>query len=478
MVAKRPRAGVLVSFLTALVVAGTASASATGSGNFKWLDCSLASGAGSPSISATGALRPGGSISVTVDAAPGEACALLVGSEASVPGVSVPGGQVVPSGITTWLAMPLNGFGKGSQTFFLSEVPSAVYVQAVTVDVQGNFHLSNTVGSNRGHQWVVDPAPVTWGERQQHDVAVLNDRLYLVGGEENFERKNDVHRFNGSKWTRLLAHQPSASNRFSPRTEHAMAALGGRLWVGFGETSAGEVNDLWSSPDGVNWTRVTADASKQGGPGPRRNATLTAFGGKLWVTGGYYRVSQTQAPTTLFLRDVYSYDIQTGVWTKHPTPPWQGREEHVVLRHRGRLYLVGGLSVANNAVPFNYELFSDTWSTQDGNTWRLETSNAGFEPMRDHTVVSFDGELRLTGGYLNTFNYQWRSLDGRNWSVPLELGGPGYSFGNQPIASAAKAAMPDIVRYDSVSAVLKGRLYSLGGYKVGSGVYDTVLVTD
>ena len=287
---------------------------------------------------------------------------------------------------------------------------------------------------------------------------------------------NDVHRFDGQKWTRLLASNAGAQNRFSPRDEAGVVSHAGRLWVGFGSASGQDLNDLWSSADGTSWTRETANASAQGGPGPRNNLEMVSFAGKLWVVGGYHKASPTQKPTQIFLNEVWSYDTSKKTWVRR-IAPWQGREEHTLVVHAGRMYVVGGRSVVDDSVPYNYIRFSDVWSTGDGVNWRLETQDAGFLPMMEHATVSFEGALRLFGGFLNTYNYQWRSADGANWSVPLELGGPGYNFGNKPIASAAKDAMPDIVRYDSVGLVFQNRVWSLGGYGVNTP-YNAVLYSD
>jgi hypothetical protein len=54
------------------------------------------------------------------------------------------------------------------------------------------------------------------------------------------------------------------------------------MWVMGGNDSGGDyLNDVWSSPDGTNWTQVTAAA-----PWSPRHATAVVFNGQMWVLGG------------------------------------------------------------------------------------------------------------------------------------------------------------------------------------------------
>lgn len=445
---------------------------------FIWLDFALA-GTGAPDVSAVGALRDGGQVTFTVKGGkPGEYCALLFSDEAVVPGATVQGGKYVLGTQLAAYGIPLNGQGAGARTFTVFDPPNTVYAQAVMVDAFGKLRLSNGIGSNRGHQWVVDDAPITWSPRQGTSVAVLADRLYLIGGRSSgFTPYNDVHSFDGNKWSQVQGNAPATTSRFSPRWEASVASHAGRLWVGLGATAILDYAlDLWSSTDGKVWTLESSNVTHAGGPGPLRNARAISFNGKLWILGGYYKFSSTQKPTSYYTNEVWSYDTVTDVWKRH-VAPWHPREDVAATVHNGRLYVVGGSSVLSDAVPIAYVKFSDVWSTADGVSWKLETSDGGFLPMGDHVCESFRGELQLFGGVGNTYNYQWRSDKGGNWTVPLELGGPGYSFGNQPIASAAKDAMPDIVRYDSVGAVLGGRLWSIAGFGVNTP-YNQVVVTD
>jgi leucine-zipper-like transcriptional regulator 1 len=80
--------------------------------------------------------------------------------------------------------------------------------------------------------------------------------------------------------------QVNAGPRWSSRTEHASVVFQDKIWVLGGLNkgiSNGNLNDVWSSPDGVNWTQVTAAAAWE----PRSRHSALVYDGKLWVLGGY-----------------------------------------------------------------------------------------------------------------------------------------------------------------------------------------------
>jgi hypothetical protein len=95
----------------------------------------------------------------------------------------------------------------------------------------------------------------------------------------------------------------------------------GRIWVMGGLTGDQDpygnswiLNDVWSSPDGVNWTRETAAASW-----PARSGHASAvFNGRLWIFGGTGGGGG---------RDIWSYGLHMtpAISTPPPSgviPPW------------------------------------------------------------------------------------------------------------------------------------------------------------
>ncbi|MDA0832684.1 MAG: hypothetical protein O3A29_05335 [Planctomycetota bacterium] len=112
--------------------------------------------------------------------------------------------------------------------------------------------------------------------------AVFKDRLWLIGGglydtpgtERTFH--NDVwSTADGVHWKKHLAEAP-----WSKRQMHELAVWDDKLWVleGWNETNR---NDVWYSTDGVEWTELKNTPWK-----PRHAASVYVHDGSLWMVAG------------------------------------------------------------------------------------------------------------------------------------------------------------------------------------------------
>jgi hypothetical protein len=102
----------------------------------------------------------------------------------------------------------------------------------------------------------------------------------LGGGTDDGSHFNDVWSSpDGTNWTEVTAAAP-----WSIRDSFGGGMLNGRMWVfgGYSGYSNSTVNDVWSSSDGTNWTEVTAAAPW----GARGYFTAVVFNGQMWVLGG------------------------------------------------------------------------------------------------------------------------------------------------------------------------------------------------
>ena len=90
------------------------------------------------------------------------------------------------------------------------------------------------------------------------------------------------------------------------REAFGLAELNGKMFVVGGTTdgfSSGNKNDVWESEDGINWTETLADGSAPFGP--RWGLTLTAFDGQLWMIGGYGKATNDSSGSPDQLNDIY-----------------------------------------------------------------------------------------------------------------------------------------------------------------------------
>jgi Concanavalin A-like lectin/glucanases superfamily len=181
-------------------------------------------------------------------------------------------------------------------------------------------HYQNDVWSTAdGINWERATDDVPWANRATQYVLTFKDRLWLMGGQQTFETTLPVVAYNdvwssadGINWQ---LETPAAG--WSPRgLIQGNAVFQGLMWViGGGQYDVRTFNnDVWSSPDGVNWTQVLPNAPWS----PRQFHNITVFHDKLWVMAG--GDAATQGGTN----DVW-YSPDGVQWTQLVGTPWAPR---------------------------------------------------------------------------------------------------------------------------------------------------------
>lgn len=143
-----------------------------------------------------------------------------------------------------------------------------------------------------GVNWnkVVDTAP--YGKRLGSAVAVYDGKLWLCGGciaqpsdppekhYPKFTTYNDVWSSpDGVNWTRVLENAPWAQRMWFIGREYA-----GKLFIvsGFSNREGKNLSDTWYTTDGVNWTEVKSDPVWS----PRHEPTIYVYQDSLWLVAG------------------------------------------------------------------------------------------------------------------------------------------------------------------------------------------------
>lgn len=216
---------------------------------------------------------------------------------------------------------------------------------------------TNEVWSSRnGVDWERATEHAGWSPRLGAAGIVHGDRLWLLGGSEQYFFGDESHLRNdvwsssdGATWVQATAHAP-----WAPRAYHAALSFKGKLWVlGGGNylpTYLG-YNDVWKSDDGVNWTRVTDHA-----PWPHRIwFSAVVYRDCMWVLGGW-----SHEPNRNY-NDVW-YSADGTSWQELKTPTiWSERHEHSAYVFDDKLWVVAG-----NAWP----LVNDVWVLDLPADWR------------------------------------------------------------------------------------------------------------
>lgn len=139
--------------------------------------------------------------------------------------------------------------------------------------------------SEDGVRWEkIEPEEPFWPQRGMiGGSAVFRGRLWVLGGgtydtpgEPRRKFYNDVwSSADGIHWECHLERAP-----WAPRQYHEVAVFDDRLWVLEGYSGANR-NDVWYSQDGTNWYQLPDTPWA-----PRHAASVTAHDGALWVIAG------------------------------------------------------------------------------------------------------------------------------------------------------------------------------------------------
>ena len=242
-------------------------------------------------------------------------------------------------------------------------------------------------------------AAAPWGKREGHMTVVLNETFFVLGGVTN-DNSNTDHYLNdvwssqgGTNWFRV---NPDA--RWSPRWYSASVVfnvLNDRIWV-LGGIGANKIsrNDVWYSPDGLNWIVGTTGAAWAG----RQGHGAVVFNGKMWVMGGLTNT------TDGLVNDVWSSSNGTNWTLVTPAAAWSPRLYFALTAFNGKMWVMGGrdLSVAGYR--------NDFWSSADGVIWTQVTNAAAWSGRQAHASLAFNNRLWVLGGHGNgNFSDVWSS---------------------------------------------------------------------
>lgn len=203
----------------------------------------------------------------------------------------------------------------------------------------------------------------------------------------------------GWEWRQAQAHPP-----FSGRVLPGWPVSGGRAWIlGGGQIDidgtgphATLKSDVWSTADGVEWSKA-ADSAGFGG---RIAYAVAAFSGKLWVIGG-------QSPDGLTAyQDVWSSSDGTH-WERVSDSSEGPRPNAQAFVFNDRLWIIGPLYYPlGKAGP---AMEGGSWSSADGKTWVREGASLPFHPS---------GNALAHGGAVYALDWTgvlWISSDGKAW---------------------------------------------------------------
>jgi hypothetical protein len=322
----------------------------------------------------------------------------------------------------------------------IAEIPTTVLSGMHLLEVSNTRGISqfnvNIDEDPTGAYWVKGNGG-PWSNRVFHTSVVHDGKIWVLGGYEGTQQihSNAVwSSSDGVNWTEVSS---NGSAPWAGRSKHTSVVHNGKIWVIGGENNViGDhiLNDVWSSPDGINWTQVSVNGSAPWSK--RSDHSSVVHDGKIWVIGGTPRNE-----SSLNLNDVWS--SPDGInWTRG-NDAGDPRIGHTSVIHDGKIWVIG----------------ADTLSSPDGLNWTRADATPGDHPLPfrriHHTSVAYTDKLFVIGGRGKDpyHNDVWSSsLDGKVWSL------------------ISHKQWPE--RYGHSSVVHNGKIWIIGGF--GTVYYDDI----
>jgi len=264
------------------------------------------------------------------------------------------------------------------------------------------------------HHWEELTAAPGWKPRDGAGLVSFRGKLWMLGGWEAPETTSQVwvSEDEGRNWKRL----PDAP--WPPRHGAGWVVFDDRIWVVAGD----DKSDVWSSPDGVNWTEEVHSAPF----GNRYTPYVAVFNDRLWVMGGISWLNDDGTPMYPGVKaynDVWS-STDGRQWTRVLAhAPWAPRgliHGYAVLGDR--LFIMGGGIKAGIGAERGTDTvaeYHDVWYTTNGTEWVRSTDWAAWAARTHVSVASTPSYIYVTDGSVRmqsqTSNEVWRTSNGHTW---------------------------------------------------------------
>ena len=213
---------------------------------------------------------------------------------------------------------------------------------------------------------------------------------------------------NGIEWSEI-----TSSAKWSARRGHAVVVFQNRLWVLGGEQYTGmrehsQFGDVWFSEDGIKWNCAVEDAPW----GPRRGHAVCVHDNRMWLVGG---VADQYMDDVWVSEDGFKWTAMRGasepniIDKRSQFSPWPAREYHSLVSFKDSLYLMAG------------SFLSDVWASRDGKKWKMVLSKAPWAPRQLQSAFTIGERLFLLGGNKGPKKLGdiWSSVDGAQWKQIL-----------------------------------------------------------
>ncbi len=186
--------------------------------------------------------------------------------------------------------------------------------------------------SEDGTNWSEVKSKTDWPEREGQKVVEFKGKLFLIGGVRYGSSKelfNDVWSSDdGTNWMQVASTTP-----WLPRWDHDVAILDNKMWLVGGMQSIDiGFSDVWYTEDGATWTLATDSAPW----GRRQGHGMVNYKDTLWLVGGINMDNNSDALNSWFTTDGFN-------WQSVLSGPRFSREDHEVLVFKDKIWMFGGM---------------------------------------------------------------------------------------------------------------------------------------
>jgi N-acetylneuraminic acid mutarotase len=273
-----------------------------------------------------------------------------------------------------------------------------------------------------------DHAPLPGGVRQEHSVAAIDNKIYIVGGlQQSLAVTASVEVFDttNNSWSSI---PPMPTGLHHPN----VAAVDGKLYVLGGIPS---IIDWSGSPKSFAYDTVSGKWSDLSPlPNPRGSAAVGVHGKTIWLVGGLTGLIGA-------VNTVSSFDTVSGNWTSYPNSSLPEVRDH------------GGGAVIGDAFYFVGGRTNDPTLTK-ANTWVMDLKAAQLKWVEKAKMPTPRGGIAVAA-----------------------VGSNIYTFGGEGNPNAVSGVFPDNEAYDTATDTwskelsMKNPRHGMGAATVGNRIY-------
>lgn len=202
-----------------------------------------------------------------------------------------------------------------------------------------------------GKNWQKEVDVLPFGKRYFMNAAAFKDHIFINGGDNvgignTYTKYDDTwHTLDGVNWGKTYY-----SPLFAPRgLVNGTVILNDEWYIIGGSLASSEVvfNDVWKSKDGIIWSSVTSNAEWS----PKRWSSVATFDNKMWIVGG------DKPPYTQMYSNEVWYSENGRNWQQQKGVFWEPRHACALAEFKGRLWMVGGARMIGSVADVSNELW-------------------------------------------------------------------------------------------------------------------------